>query len=506
MTTEPPAAGDNWENLVSTALVGTGRRSVPETPELPTVRSGEGPEALLDRAALAAVRRTAGYTPRTAVPVPPAEPDSTPEIAPKAADLLRTILADRPELLPEFLDLVVTKQLRVSHELLPGLLDRGAREGKLRPVIAAVVGTRGLWLSGFRDAWSYVKSHHVAPTFDPRDWTQGDFHERRSALAALRIEDPEAARELLTEALAKEGRAEQRRHLLAVLETGLTSEDEHVLITALADRSANVRGLALSLLTRLPDSDHADRLRGYVRALVGWDEPGRLRIDPPDPKHEGMRRDLALAAPRTGLDTKAERAERAERLWALITHAPLDVWTTLVDPDPRQVLARVADSMRIRADDALINAVAVQGTPEWSRAVLASLADNITRYREIAHPDRRALQLEAILRPLPLSERCDWVLRALAHITTLYDAGELLRAVRGPWTPELSLWAARILAGSTHHAANGHSVVSEAAAEHMPPEYLTDLLPDPPDQFGTDRPYRHLRKTLQFRLDMHEEF
>lgn len=501
-----PETDDSWESLVSTALIGTGRRPVPETPDLPAPPSTEAPEALLDRAALAAVRRAAGHTPRTAVPVAPAEPDPTPEIGPRSADHLRTILADRPELLPEFLDLVATKKLRVSPELLPALLDRGAREGRLRPAITAVVGLRGRWLAGFRKSWSYVEQYTTASTFDRRDWEQGEIHERRGALAALRAKDPESARKLLTEALTREGRAEQRRHLLTVLETGLTTEDEHVLSTALTDRSANVRGLALSLLTRLPDSDHADRLRGYVRALVDQDEHGGLRIDPPDPGHEGMRRDLALAAPRSGLDAKAERAERAERLWALITHAPLDVWTTLVDPDPRRVLARAADSMRVRADDALVNAVAVQGVPEWSRAVLASLADNITRYREIARWDRRALQLEAVLRPLPLPERCDWVLRTLEHTTPLYEAGELLRAVGGPWTPELSVRVVRLLLGHTRHTFNGYDVVSEAAAEHMPPEHIADLPPDPPDHHGVDLPYRYLRKTLQFRIDMHEEF
>lgn len=506
MTTDS-ATDDGWERLVSTALVGTGRRPVPELPDLPAPHSTEGAEALLDRAALAAVRRTAGYTPRTAVPVPPAEPDPTPEIGPRLADRLRAILADRFELLPEFLGLVAAEGLRVSHELLPGLLDRGARDGTLRPVIATVVGTRGLWLSGFRDSWSYVKQYTTAPTFVPRDWEQGDAHERRGALAALRNEDPTAARELLAEALPKEGRAEQRRRLLAVLETGLTGEDADVLVAALGDRSANVRGLALSLLTRLPDSDHADRLRGYVRALVGWDEHGHLRIDPPDPGHEGVRRDLALAAPRAGLDAKAERAERAERLWALITHAPLDVWATLVDPDPRNVFARVADSMRIRADDALINAVGVQRVPEWSRAVLASLAEDINRYREMAHPDRRAMQLEAILRPLPLSERCDWALRSLAHIASLSDAGEILRSVRGPWTPELSVRVARLLGEGTRHTVGSYGLVCDLAAEHMPPNHLIDLPPNPPvSGFENDRAHRRLRDTLRFRLDMHREF
>lgn len=105
-----PETDDSWESLVSTALIGTGRRPVPETPDLPAPPSTEAPEALLDRAALAAVRRAAGHTPRTAVPVAPAEPDPTPEIGPRSADHLRTILADRPELLPEFLDLVTDRK------------------------------------------------------------------------------------------------------------------------------------------------------------------------------------------------------------------------------------------------------------------------------------------------------------------------------------------------------------------------------------------------------------
>ncbi|WP_017607441.1 DUF5691 domain-containing protein [Nocardiopsis xinjiangensis] len=494
---------DPWEQLLPAALVGTARRAVPDTPDLPAPEAEDAPgsTALLDRAALAAVRRAAGHTPHTAEPVEPAPEDDAPEVGAAASRRLAEILTTRAALLPEWLDLVARAGRRVPAAHLPTLLDRGARDSELRPAVAAAVGARGHWLARFRDTWHYLGAHGAATHFDPRIWEHGAPPERRRVLAALRRTDPAAARERTAEVLRTEPVAERRRSLLSVLASGLTTEDEDVLAAALDDRAAGVRGLALSLLSRLPDSDHADRLRAYVRALVSTGPRGEVRIRGVGPGRSGLLRDLALAVPERADDTGAARSER---LWALITHAPLDVWTALVAPDPARVLARVERSRRTDVHDALVNAAGFQGSAEWARALLSTLGPDVGGHLARATQDRRVLQLPALLRPLPLDERCAWVHRALNRTGDLADAGYLLRAAGGPWTPELSVAATRMLLN--HRSDGGYRALCEAAAEYLPPEHLDHLPPDPPGLAPEDRRlYLDTRDTVLFRREMQRE-
>lgn len=496
-------APDPWEQLLPAALVGTARRAVPDTPDLPVPETEDapGPAALLDRAALAAVRRAAGHTPHTAEPVEPVTDEDVPEVGAAPARHLTEILTARPNLLPEWLDLVARAGLRVPASHLPTLLDRGARDSELRPAVAAAVGARGHWLARFRDTWHYLGSHGAAAHFDPKVWEHGGPPERRRALAALRRADPAAARERAAGVLRTEPVAEHRRSLLSVLATGLTTDDEETLEAALTDRAAGVRGLALSLLSRLPDSGHADRLRAYVRAVVSVGPRGEVRVRGVGPGRAELLRDLALAAPGGSGDTEAARSER---LWALITHAPLDVWTTLVDPDPARVLARVERSRRTDVHDALVNAAGFQGSAEWSRALLSTLGPDVGGHLARATQDRRVLQLSALLRPLPSAERCAWVHRALSRTGDLDDAGYLLRVAGGPWTPELSVAATRMLLNP--RGDDGYRALCDAAAEYLPPDRLDHLPSDPP---GLAPEYRHLyldtRDTVRFRRDMQRE-
>ncbi|WP_017614607.1 DUF5691 domain-containing protein, partial [Nocardiopsis salina] len=353
----------------------------------------------------------------------------------------------------------------------------------------------------FRDTWHYLGSHGAAAHFDPRVWDHGSPPERRRTLAALRRTDPAGTRARVAEVLRTEPLAERRRSLLAVLATGLTTDDEPTLATALADRAPGVRGLALSLLSRLPDSDHAVRLRAYVRDLLAPAPDGTVRVRRVGSAQGGLLHDLALAAPGPDADTGAARAER---LWTLITHAPLDVWTELVDPDPAQVLERVERSGRNDVHDALVNAAGFQGSAPWSRALLASLAPDVGGHLARATKDRRVLQLSALLRPLPPVERCAWACTALDRTQDLHDAGHILRAAGGPWTPGLSAAATRMLLNPV--TGGGYRAVCEAAAEHLPPDSLDDLPPDP-SGLGPEnrRLYLDTRDTVRFRRDMHRE-
>lgn len=512
MTTPSPDAGrpDSWDLLVSTALVGTARRSVPDTPDLPATAETEDAAALLDRAALATVRRLAGHTPARVAPIDPDPGPDRPEAGGPAALRLEAILADRPELLPEWLELAAAAGLRAPAEHLPGLLDRGARDSSLRPAIAAACGSRGHWLARFEPDWEYLLTEPAPDdAFDEHTWLHGTGGERRRMLGALRAADPARGRDLLASVWPDLRKAELRRRLLEAMETGLGPDDADLLETALDDKGANVRGLALSLLTRLPRSAHADRLRGHVRAHVRPGPEDTVLVTPVGADETGLLRDLALARP-TG---EISRRERAEHLWTLVTRTPLDVWTDLFGTGPAGVLERIGRSGDAELHDALLNAIGVQQDRDWARAALGLLEGRVTDRMVSAARGRRSLQLEPLLRVLPAGERCALVERSFGPRTGTRDVWSLLNAVPGPWTAGLVHRAVDRLGGKGWDRDHGgYRSVCLLLAERTPPELVHDLPQEPPSLAAVGGPggtgdsaYRSLLDTLRFRLDMHKE-
>ncbi|MEV2278270.1 DUF5691 domain-containing protein [Nocardiopsis sp. NPDC049922] len=504
----PDAPTDSWDVLVSTALVGTARRAVPDTPDLPATSATEGAEALLDRAALATVRRTAGYTPGTADPVTPDPGAEPPRIAGAAADRLALIVAQRSEVLAEWLDLVAADGREVDRANIPALLDHGVRDTRLRPAIAAAVGTRGRWLAGLNDRWAYVTAEPLpGDTFVEEDWADGTASERRRSLAALRATDPDAARALLEAEWSALGRSDLRRRLLDTFSTGPVPGDAAFLDAVLDDRGANVRGLALSLLTRLPDSAHADRLRGYVREHARLGDRGELVVDDIAATRADVLRDLALVAPES-----ARSGDVFERTWTLITHAPLDVWTDLFDATPDEVFAAADAARETRLRDAFANAVGLQRDRTWARAVLRFLGKGLVGQLHDTARGRESIHVEALLGVLPAEERCAVVLAAARDRNRVKtrdaDLAHLAHAVGGAWDRELcELILDRVGGPSPKHGRtpSAYRSLCELAAEHLPPERLADL-PDEPPRGGSEADaFLRLRETLRFRLDMHKE-
>src|SRR6266545_2542158 len=216
-----------WDELVSTALVGTERRPVPAVtvagvvaaaPHATTAHGGlahaEDPAALLlDRAALLAVQRRAGRVAGRAAPLPLAPAERTPPARPAAARrLVRLLAGDHHEVLPEWLDAAAAHGVRAPADLLPDLLAFGRRDRSLRAAIAAVAGRRGRWLAGLNPEWAYLlaESELGDDQPDPEAWELGTAVQRRDHLARLRDGDPAAARELLAASWSKETAADPR--------------------------------------------------------------------------------------------------------------------------------------------------------------------------------------------------------------------------------------------------------------------------------------------------------
>ncbi|KKD04690.1 DUF5691 domain-containing protein [Streptomyces sp. WM6386] len=444
-------AQDVWEELVTTALLGTDRRTPPGA-----APGRAAPVALLDAAAAQTVRRRAGLRPATAAARPVAAPaDPRPALPVAAARRLSMLLADRPgtggggrrgtapdlmELLPQWLATANARGFAAPPEVLPALLDAARGRTDLRPAALAFAGPRAVWLARLNPDWRFAL--RAAPGGDPalphpRDtdrvrqlWQEGLFAERVALLAAIRAREPAAARELLAKTWATE-RAEDRLMFLDSLRTGLGADDEPFLEQALADRSRNVRATAAELLSALPDSALAARMAVRATACVALDrtrETPTIAVEAPFECDASMERDgVVLKAP-------AGRGERSWWFGQLVEAAPLGTWAArLGGRSPQEIVALpVTDDWRSELHAAWCRAAVRQRDAAWARALLGAPGAP-----EAGGPGAVSLAERAkLLGTLGSAERADWVAGFIsAH--GLSEAFQLLGGCAVPWAGPL---------------------------------------------------------------------
>ncbi|GEJ98293.1 DUF5691 domain-containing protein [Streptomyces sp. 1-11] len=448
-----PATRDgeaSWEELVTTALLGTDRRP----PAAPAGR--EAPVALLDAAAVATVRRRAGLRPGRAAPRPePAPEDPRPALPAAAARRLATLLADRSggagggrrgsspdlmELLPQWLAAANAHGYAAPAPALPALLDAARGRTDLRPAALAFAGPRALWLARLNPDWRFAL--RAAPgggaalpgTGDGeavrRLWQEGLFAERVALLGALRAATPAVARELLEGTWPTE-RAEDRLMFLDSLRAGLSAEDEAFLERALSDRSRNVRATAAELLSSLPGSALATRMARRAAACVAVDRTAdspALVVEAPHECDPGMERDGVTAKPPTG------RGERSWWLGQLVEAAPLGIWPgRLGGRTPAQIVALpVSDGWQGELHAAWCRAAVRQRDAEWSRVLLGSPSAP-----EAGGPGAVSLAERAkLLAALDAGARAEWVAGFIAT-HGLSEAFQLLGVCAVPWAAPL---------------------------------------------------------------------
>ncbi|MET8095096.1 DUF5691 domain-containing protein [Streptomyces sp. NPDC005236] len=451
-TTPAPAGapvGGSWEELVTVALLGTDRRT------LPGQHSGRrAPAGLLDAAAVETVRRRAGVRPARAAARPePAAPDSRTALPPAAARRLATLLADRPgaggggrrgaapdlmELLPQWLALANTRGFAAPPQTLPALLDAARGRTDLRPAALAFAGPRALWLARLNPEWRFAlrsSSGGAAALPEEADeiqrlWQEGLFAERVALLAAVRAKDPSAGRELLVATWATE-RAEDRLMFLDSLRSGLCAEDEAFLERSLADRSRNVRATAAELLSALPGSALASRMAARAVTCVAVDRTHgtpEIAVEAPHECDAAMERDGMVPKPPAG------RGERSWWLGQLVEAAPLVTWRErLGGRSPEEVVALpVADGWQGELHAAWCRAAVRQRDPAWSRALLGSPSAP-----EAGGPGAVSLAERAkLLATLGSGERAEWV-AGFIGTHGLSEAFQLLGVCAVPWAGNL---------------------------------------------------------------------
>ncbi|MEV0489338.1 DUF5691 domain-containing protein [Streptomyces atratus] len=438
-----------WEELVTSALLGTDRR--------PSATGGDrGPVALLDAAALHTVRRRAGLLPAPAAARPgTASADPRPPLPPAARRRLAQLLADRSapggtggrrgaapdltELIPQWLTTAGLHGYRAPAALLPALLDAARARTDLRPQALAFAGPRGLWLARLNPEWKFALRGSsggalLPEVMDPeavrRLWEEGLFAERVALLGAVRAHDPGSALALLTSTWPTE-RAEDRLMFVDSLRTGLSGADEPFLEQALSDRSRNVRATAAELLSALPESALAGRMAARAASCVNPDLTARsasIAVEAPHECDAEMQRDGVVAAPPSG------RGERSWWLGQLVESAPLSTWPARFGGRTAQeiVALPVADGWGEELHAAWCRAAVRQRAPEWARALLGAPSVPPSHGRGTTSLAERS----KLLATLPGAERAAWVAGFIAA-HGLSEAFQLLGVCTVPWADPL---------------------------------------------------------------------
>ncbi|MFD3436056.1 DUF5691 domain-containing protein [Streptomyces sp. NPDC058685] len=525
-----------WEELVTSALLGTDRRTPPE----PVTATGrDAPAALLDAAAIHTVRRRAGLVPAQAAARPEPAPDDTRRHLPvPARRRLAQLLADRSapssggrrgtapdltELLPQWLAAANEQGYRVPPPLLPALLDAARARTDLRPQALAFAGARGLWLARFNPEWKFAlrgSSGGGALLPDLTDeeavqrlWEEGLFAERVALLAAVRAHDAGRARTLLAGTWPTE-RAEDRLMFLDSLRTGLTDADEPFLEQALTDRSRNVRATAAELLSALPHSALAGRMAARAVSCVGPDRSGdggsaSIAVEAPHECDADMQRDGVVPTPPTG------RGERSWWLGQLVEAAPLTVWAErLGGRTPQEIVALpVADGWGEELHAAWCRAAVRQRDADWSRALLGPPGTPPQ-----TGPGTSSLaERSKLLATLPEEQRAAWVAQFIAA-HGLSEAFQLLGVCEVPWSEPLGRAVVDALdiardAGSYPWSFSGVMGLAERCLDPAEASRL-DLLTATPDEVEGASPgaggywseaFQRLVSTLRLREAMRQE-
>ncbi|MFE6710396.1 DUF5691 domain-containing protein [Streptomyces sp. NPDC057695] len=441
-----------WEELVTSALLGTDRRAPTGLAGLPGPAL---PGALLDSAALHTVRRRAGLRPGPAARPPETAPEDHRSPLPGAArrrldQLLagraapspagrRGAAPDLAELLPQWLALANERGYRAPAATLPALLDAARARTDLRPQALRLAGPRGLWLARLNPEWRFALRGAGAGGFLPAPgdeegvrtlWDEGLFAERVALLGAVRTADPAAGLALLASTWPAE-RAEDRLMFLDSLRTGLRAADEEFLEEALGDRSRNVRATAAELLSALPASALAARMADRAVACVGLDrtaESPTIAVEAPHECDPAMQRDGLVAVPPAG------RGERSWWLGQLVEAAPLSCWPARFGGrGPEEIVALpVGDDWQAELHAAWCRAAVRQRDAAWSRALLGSPATP-----PATGPGTSSLAERAqLLATLPAGERARWVGSFIAA-HGLSEAFQLLGVCEVPWAEPL---------------------------------------------------------------------
>lgn len=242
-------------------------------------------------------------------------------------------------LLFEMFMLMSQKGIKLPAFLLPKALDAGRRNTELRPALFKVLGTRGVWLAHFNNAWKYaaLSIESTSEDNDKRLWEEGTLVQREIFFKNLRLKNPEYASALLYEQIGKL-QIKERQRFLELLELNLSLNDEKLLNNLLKDRSRDIRQKAATLLMQLPDSVYAQTVISYMQNLVTYKKGLFKSIwqcnAPQEFNPEWEKLGIIKEVP--ALYSSGD--ERSWWLLQLVSKTPLNWWHTYTGMQPEELM------------------------------------------------------------------------------------------------------------------------------------------------------------------------
>lgn len=398
------------------ALLGTERKALsvgPGDPHLTRLLAqidlSRTENAFLSAAAVVGLHEEIGRLPGLdQAPAPaPCEPEELPRMSARAGSLLWQLLGGEfSEMMPECLALAAGAGWLALPEALPGLLSLGGAKAERREAILPLLGKRGRWLAAQNPEWSWA----VGASGETEDvWQVGESPARWLFLQHLRRTNPARALELLN-LTWKEESPEDRGCFIAVLEAGLSVDDEPFLEAALNDKRKEVRKTAAVLLARLPGSGLVTRMIERVGPLLKFTagqagsliklqkaKPAGLEISLPVECDKSMQRDGIEPKPQSGF------GEKIGWLIQMLEAVPLTHWTATWDSSAAEIIeASLQGEWKKEMFEAWTSAAVRQKNAEWAEPLLSITvkANRIDKFEGLlaALPARqRELRVSALL-------------------------------------------------------------------------------------------------------------
>jgi Family of unknown function (DUF5691) len=393
----------------------------------------ENERELLLKAGARAIYAQAGYTPVQAAAPPCAPKDDRPVCSPKLTELMKLVFSNSDDQLQILtFSRLQESAVSLSPELLPPAL--AIKDKDKQRLLYPLLGKRGLWISQFNPAWSWVSEildvpDDTAPADAQALWQEGSDELRLEILRRIRRTDPGRAREWTLECWKQE-KAEFRVEMLRVLKTHLGPEDEPLLEHALDDRAGGVRAAAAETLRSLTTGALAGRLLVRAGTMITCTN-GTLKVTPPTSIDGTWQRDGIIA--RAG----SQKGERSSWLVQVISCVPPNHWERQFGMTPEVLIAAAGQT---RWESALLEA--------WTQAALTFGSDSwlMPLWNRWAQPgdkgevQQRSGQMYALLAPnLPHPLQEETAMRLLrdpsAQLGPSFSLA--LTSVAAPWTRAL---------------------------------------------------------------------
>lgn len=327
------------------------------------------------------------------------------------------------DLLPEWLALVASKNLRAPVEYLPALLDLGVNKAEQREAISKVIGQRGQWLAQQNIQWGYVN----ASSDDAALWQTGIKPQRVSLLSKLRQKNPNQARELLQSTWSQEV-ASDRWAFVQTFRIGLSMADEPFLEEALDDRAKDVRAVAAELLKQLPKSRLCARMTERLKEFIQWKGGKKVgfTVTLPDDCSKEMVRDGVQGKATQGAQVIGEKS-----LWLtqIANAVPLSAWEALCEKTEPEKIVQVAARSK-----------------DWAVLLLGGLSASAARdgdlvWVEALLGEDKVPARHALFAALPINKKEQYILKLLTAKLSVKQGETVTPYIFGaqhPWSKKLS--------------------------------------------------------------------